>query len=115
VWVRRQGRRVSALDLFENRLALLTGPDGAFWRPAAAGVEAAPVEVFVPGEDLTDPGGALARAYRQGLASAVLVRPDGIVVWRHDGRCSDPRAALANAVDVALGRRVAAIQPALAS
>ncbi|HEV7471533.1 MAG TPA: hypothetical protein VGO23_17380 [Pseudonocardia sp.] len=32
-----------------------------------------------------DPHGRLRAAYRLGAGSAVLVRPDGIAAWRHDG------------------------------
>lgn len=65
-----------------------------------------PVQVLVTGRDLTGP--RLAETYRLGNGSAVLVRPDGIVAWRHDGACADPDAALADAVAVALGHAVPA-------
>ena len=50
------------------------------------------------------PPRAVRRAYRLGPESAVLVRPDGVVVWRHDGPADPP--ALASAVRTALGRAV---------
>lgn len=101
VWVRRNGRRASVLDLFEDRMTVLTGPGGAGW---GQGHHAVPLQVLVAGRDLPDPRGALAAAYRLGPGSAVLVRPDGIVAWRHDGLCDDPGATLTRAVDTALGR-----------
>jgi hypothetical protein len=57
------------------------------------------------GADGDPDGGAprVAQAYRLAPGSAVLVRPDGIVAWRHDGPCADHGAALARALDVALG------------
>ena len=76
VWL-EDGR--SALDLFGRNYVLLAGPE---WRQ--------PRETAVPGmEDATlhvveDPG--LAAAYRIPPAGAVLVRPDGFVGWRSDGR-----------------------------
>jgi 2-polyprenyl-6-methoxyphenol hydroxylase-like FAD-dependent oxidoreductase len=106
VWVRRHGRRVSVLDLFEDRMTVLTGPAGAGWTGATRGRGHVPLQVLVAGRDLPDPRGALRTAYRLGPDSAVLVRPDGVVAWRHDGRCADPGPALARAVDAALGRRV---------
>ena len=61
-----------------------------------------PLAVLRVGRDLPDPRGLVRRAYRLGPESAVLVRPDGVVAWRHDGP-ADP-AALASAVRTALGR-----------
>jgi tRNA(Arg) A34 adenosine deaminase TadA len=50
-----------------------------------------------------DTGSALAGAYRLTPGTAVLVRPDGRVSWRSDGRRAEPREALADAVAMALG------------
>jgi putative polyketide hydroxylase len=108
-WVRWRGRRASVLDLFEDRLTVLAGPRGEGWRRAAARTRGVPIEVRVAGRDL--PEGTLRDAYRLGPDSAVLVRPDGIVAWRHDGLCHDHGTALADAVETALGRRVAAATP----
>jgi hypothetical protein len=63
-----------------------------------------PVVVLRVGRDLPDPRGVIRRAYRLGAESAVLVRPDGVVAWRHDGP-ADP-AALVAAVRTAVGRAV---------
>ncbi|GAA5139580.1 FAD-dependent oxidoreductase [Pseudonocardia adelaidensis] len=103
VWVRRHGRRASTLDLFEDRMTVLTRPGGAGWAGAARGHGAVPVQVLVACRDLPDPRGTLRAAYRLGPASAVLVRPDGIVSWRHDGPCDDPAGTLTRALDSALG------------
>jgi hypothetical protein len=102
--VQWRGRRASVLDLFEDRLTLLAGPGGEAWC-RAAGPRDVPIEVLVAGRDLPDPGGALRAAYRLEPGSAVLVRPDGIVAWRHDGPCREHGAVLADAVAMALGRR----------
>jgi putative polyketide hydroxylase len=104
VWVHRNGRRVSVLDLFEDRLTVITGARGERWGRAAARSRGVPIEVLVVGRDLPDPRSTLRAAYRLDPDSAVLVRPDGIVAWRQDGPCHDPRAALAAAVATALGR-----------
>jgi 2-polyprenyl-6-methoxyphenol hydroxylase-like FAD-dependent oxidoreductase len=108
VWANRNGRRVSVLDLFEDRLTVLAGPRGEGWRRAAARSRSVPIQVLVAGRDLPDPRGTLSAAYRLGVGSAVLVRPDGIVAWRHDGPCSDghgadPAAALSAALATTLG------------
>lgn len=49
----------------------------------------------------------LTHAYRLGECGAVLVRPDGYVVWRREAAVADPVAVLADAVDttVATARR----------
>jgi 2-polyprenyl-6-methoxyphenol hydroxylase-like FAD-dependent oxidoreductase len=98
VWIRHAGARVSTLDLFDGRLTVVTG-DGSAWARAA--------RTFGLPVLAADDGSALARAYRIGPDSAVLVRPDGRVAWRADDRCADPRAALADAVAVTLGHAVA--------
>jgi len=102
-WVRRDGRRVCTLDLLADRLTLLVGSDDAGWARAAQRI-GPPVTTLVVGRELVDHRGALARGYRLGPGSAVLVRPDGVVAWRHDGPCPDHRAALGLAVATALGR-----------
>jgi putative polyketide hydroxylase len=103
VWVRRDGRRASVLDLFEDRLTVIAGTGGADWARAARRSGPAPIQVLVAGRDLPDPRGTLRAAYRLAPDSAVLVRPDGIVVWRHDGPCRDRGAVLTRAVETALG------------
>jgi putative polyketide hydroxylase len=108
VWVHRNGRRASVLDLFEDRLTVITGPRGERWRRAAGHSPDVPIEVLVAGRDLPDPRGKLSAAYRLGPGSAVLIRPDGIVAWRHDGHCPDSAAALSNAVATALGHTASA-------
>jgi hypothetical protein len=66
--------------------------------------------VLVAGRDVH--GAALPARYALGPGSAVLVRPDGRVAWRHDGACADRVATLTGAVASALGHRTVA--PALA-
>jgi 2-polyprenyl-6-methoxyphenol hydroxylase-like FAD-dependent oxidoreductase len=101
-WLRVAGRRVSTLDLFANRLTVLAGGPG--WRRAAR--DDAPLAVWVVGDDLSDPHGAVRHTYRLGPHSAVLVRPDGVVAWRHDTPLPGHgfTRLLSTAVDLALGR-----------
>ena len=61
-----------------------------------------PFQVLVDGRDVH--GVTLAARYGLRPGSAVLVRPDGRVAWRHDGACADRVATLTRAVDTALGR-----------
>ena len=107
VWLRLGGRRISTLDLFENRMTLVTGQEGAPWRRAADGLRPGasfpPVCALVAGRDLADDRGHLRQAYRLGGQSAVLIRPDGVIAWRHDGPCRSPGATLRFALRTALG------------
>jgi hypothetical protein len=105
-WVRWRGKRASVLDLFEDRMTVLTGAGGTGWRHAAVRSGGVPIQVLAVGRDLPDPRGTLRAAYRLDGDSAVLVRPDGIVAWRHDGPCLDHATALTRAVGTALGRVV---------
>ena len=100
-WVRHAGRHRSTLDLFDGGLTLLTGADGRPWARAAAAVVGVPLRVLVEGRDVH--GATLAPRYGFGPGSAVLVRPDGRVAWRHDGACADRTSALTGAVAGALG------------
>jgi hypothetical protein len=101
-WVRHAGRHRSTLDLFDGTLTLLTGADGRLWARAATAVTGVPFQVLVDGRDVH--GVTLAARYGLRPGTAVLVRPDGRVAWRHDGACADRVAALTGAVDTALGR-----------
>jgi putative polyketide hydroxylase len=99
-WVMVGERSVSTLDLFGDRLTLLTGPDGERWRSEAAALAAArvPIVPYSVGREFADPHGEFARAYGLGSDGAVLVRPDGYVAWDS----ADP-TDLADAVHAVLG------------
>jgi 2-polyprenyl-6-methoxyphenol hydroxylase-like FAD-dependent oxidoreductase len=94
-WVEVDGRTVSTLDLFGDRLTVLTG---GLVAPVPAAV---PTAVLALGRDFTDPSGEFMAAYRLGSAEAVVVRPDGHVVW------GGPLAGIDEAVRAVTG------QPAL--
>ena len=109
-WVERDGQRISMLDLYGDRLTLVTGPDGRGWRRAAdelAG-HGLPVAAVQLGRDVADPSGVAVRAYALVDGAAVLVRPDGHIAWRADEPSSLPLPDLAAAVHAALGRASAA-------
>ena len=91
-WVRHAGRHRSTLDLFDGTLTLLTGADGRPWARAARAVTGVPFQVLVDGRDVH--GVTLAARYGLRPGTAVLVRPDGRVAWRHDGACADRVTAL---------------------
>jgi putative polyketide hydroxylase len=105
-WIERDGRRISLLDLYGERLVLVTGRSGDVWRRAAdelAG-HGFPVAAAQLGHELGDPTGTAARAYELDDGAAVLVRPDGHIAWRTDSLPALPLPDLAAAVHAALGR-----------
>lgn len=95
VWLRRQGERLSALDLPGKAFKLLAGPEADRWCARAqeaagrAGVELAVHRLGAGG--LEDPEGAFCAAYGIGPSGCVLVRPDDFVGWRAR---SDARASV---------------------
>ena len=100
LWVERDGRRISTLDLFGRGLVLLTGADDGRWRGVAeiaAAPRRVPIEVFSVGVsgDLAAPEGRFESLYGVEADGAVLVRPDGFVGWR------TPRAGAAPDHDLA--------------
>jgi 2-polyprenyl-6-methoxyphenol hydroxylase-like FAD-dependent oxidoreductase len=113
LWLERDGRRRSTLDLFGRGFVLLAAPDGAAWCDAApAAVAAAAVsgirlraycvgrdELAVPDEPFT-----FTEAYDVSRTGAVLVRPDGFVAWRARAASSHPAEILAAALRTALLR-----------
>lgn len=103
--LRRRGRTISSLDLFDRRLVLLTGPNPG-WANAAARVAAelgVPILAHRIGAGVGDPDGRRTAAYGVAADGATLVRPDGFVAWRSTGPVQDPAAALADAVRAMLG------------
>ena len=104
VWLTACGRRASTIDLFDDRLTVLTGASNSVWRAstdvlARTGV---PVAALALGHELADPSGAFAAAYGLADDGAVLVRPDGYVAWQ--SRPGDTGADLRRAVCTVLGR-----------
>ena len=97
----RGGEKVSTLDLLGRGFVLLTAPQGAAWRKAAAALAGSPrVETIT----LDDTGSDWLQAYGLEAQGAVLVRPDGHVAWRSRGSADDPAAVLAAALDAVLCR-----------
>ncbi|HEX9028963.1 MAG TPA: FAD-dependent monooxygenase [Anaerolineales bacterium] len=87
VWIQRAGEQISTLDLFGPAFTLLAGAQGQAWVQAARSVSRAmgiPVHAYPVGPqgEVIAPDHAWARAYGVEEDGAVLVRPDGYVVWR---------------------------------
>jgi 2-polyprenyl-6-methoxyphenol hydroxylase-like FAD-dependent oxidoreductase len=109
VWLERDGRRLSTIDLFGRGFVLLAGPDGKAWRDggrAAATTLGVPLEAFTVGggDGLADVDGSWPAAYGVERDGAVLVRPDGHVGWRRRSSCPDPSGELERALRSMLGR-----------
>lgn len=99
LWLRRGGKSISTLDLFDHTFVLLAGPNGQVWRAAAkqaAGQLRMPLEFHSigPSGDLVDEAGAWPDLYGIGADGAVLVRPDGHVAWRAASAKGNPREDL---------------------
>jgi putative polyketide hydroxylase len=79
LWIETQRGRLSTIDLFDRDFVLLTAEPGALWRVAA---ETVSLELGLPvvSHVISEPDWH----YLYGIspAGAVLVRPDGHVVWR---------------------------------
>ncbi|MFF5448636.1 FAD-dependent oxidoreductase [Streptomyces sp. NPDC012888] len=101
LWLHRDGRRISSLDLYERSFALLSGA-GTPWRDAAgrvAGRLSVKLDAHVLGDGpdaslRTEDGVDWAGAHGVRADGAVLVRPDGFVAWRSEGSAADPEAEL---------------------
>ncbi|QRX90818.1 FAD-dependent oxidoreductase [Streptomyces noursei] len=103
LWLHEDGARRSTVDLYERSFVLLTGTeDGKIWRAAAEAAAAhwsACLDHYRIGTDadadlVPEEGVDWAEVHGTAPEGAVLVRPDGFVAWRADGRVADPEGAL---------------------
>lgn len=129
-WIEHRGRRMSTVDLFADKMTLLTHPGGARWRRclselvtcstpilsitvgpaggagckdldgAGVGCRAPAVRHGRP-DTVTDIDGALGRLLGSDPQAVALVRPDGFVAWRSSGGVD--AGALAAALNRARG------------
>jgi 2-polyprenyl-6-methoxyphenol hydroxylase-like FAD-dependent oxidoreductase len=86
VWLERGPEKISTLDLFGRNFVLLAGPQGIAWCEGAQEVARTvkvPLDIWRIGSGgLRDPESVFPKAYGLQPDGAVLVRPDGFVVWR---------------------------------
>jgi putative polyketide hydroxylase len=107
VWLERDGRRLSTLDLFGRHVVLLAGRDGAAWIDAAQRVAsslAITIDALRIDTDLRDVDRRWQAACGVGASGALLVRPDGFVAWRAKGRNQAPDEALRQVLTQVLAR-----------
>jgi putative polyketide hydroxylase len=112
-WVRRDGQRISTLDLCGSAFTLLTGADGTPWQAAAAGaseVLGIPINVCRIGadedadEDVVDVDGGWSAVSGLTPDGALLVRPDDFIGWRADTMTKNPETQLRQALSAILAR-----------
>lgn len=102
VWVRSNERTVSSIDLFTDRLVLISQDDR--WIAAAKKASSEmPVDIktVLVGTDVVFPSD-LPFAHCFGISDdgASLVRPDGIVAWRSTRMSSNPLDSLKGAISI---------------
>ena len=112
VWLERDGRRCSTLDLFGPGFTLLAGSRGESWI-AAASETAQRLGVRVDAHAIgarggwMDIDGTFGQRYGIEATGAVLVRPDGHVAFRVQRPTADPTHELSDALAHVLGRSAA--------
>ena len=111
LWVRRGDERLSTLDLYERTVVLLSdAAEPNEWHEAAVRLAdqlSLPLRSYRVGTgaqaDLVPEDDAdWAERHGTGPGAAVLVRPDGFVVWRSQGREADAEAVLHQVLRTAL-------------
>jgi putative polyketide hydroxylase len=109
LWLQRQGRRISTLDLLDGRFVLLVGPAGTPWQTAAAGVAGSLGIDLVAHRlgadgDLLDLEDGWRAKLGMSAEGAVLVRPDGFVGWRTSTLPASPERRLEQVISSILCR-----------
>ncbi len=109
LWLERDGRRTSTLDLFGPGFTLLAGSRGETWT-AAVNETAQRLGVRVDAHAIgarggwMDADGAFGRRYGIDAPGVVLVRPDGHVAFRVQRPTANPAHELSDALARVLGR-----------
>jgi 2-polyprenyl-6-methoxyphenol hydroxylase-like FAD-dependent oxidoreductase len=102
LWLERDGKRLSTIDLFGRSFVLLAGPEGAAWRDAARAAakqfKGLELDAYCAGsQNLRDPEGRFAEAYGLSASGVALIRPDGFVAWRAKSMEKDRQGILTGA------------------
>jgi 2-polyprenyl-6-methoxyphenol hydroxylase-like FAD-dependent oxidoreductase len=112
LWVERQGKRLSTLDLLDGSFVLLTGAAGMAWCEAAStvaeqlGIRLAAYRVG-PDGDLLDVENGWQTKMSVSSEGAVLIRPDGFVAWRSKRLTPLPEPLIEQVLEQVLGRSMA--------
>jgi hypothetical protein len=107
VWLQKQGRRISTLDLLRGSFVLLAGATANGWpeavRAAQAQFSGLQLEAYRIGHDVTDLDG-FTTAFGIAPSGATLIRPDGFVAWRSASAVADPATTLIDVLSAILMR-----------
>ncbi|WP_433337547.1 FAD-dependent monooxygenase [Spirillospora sp. CA-294931] len=106
VWLKRDGAKVSTVELASDAFVLIAGPEGKPWVPrarAAASRLGVPLHAFQLGDDLTDPEERALPALGLSPSGAMLIRPDGFVTWRSPSAVPHPEPTVHEALSAAIG------------
>lgn len=107
--LRHQGHNIPVLDLAARHHVLLAGPRGQTWAPMAS-AEAArldlPLDIHVldGAGPVTDPDAQFCSRYGVSESGAVLIRPDGFIVWKAETDSEANAETLAGVLAMALGK-----------
>lgn len=105
VVVEHDGQEQSILAVFDQRVSLVTLPGGQVWRDAAGESDAGVALVTVGAEqEYRADEDEVSRLYGIEQTGAVLVRPDGHVVFRAARATDDPAGDLRHALAVMTGQ-----------
>ena len=108
LWLERDGKRISSLDLIGTHFVLLAASQGQAWcdgaRDAAKRFKGLELNAYCVGGDVEDPEGRFPQAYGLESSGAVLVRPDGFVGWRARSLAGNPLQTLEGALRAILHR-----------
>lgn len=100
LWLSREGKRVSTIDLIDHGFALFSAGAESAWQSAAAAVGST-LGTTVTVHSLSADG---ATQVGLGRGGALLVRPDDFVCWRAEELPASPEAALHQALSSILDR-----------
>jgi putative polyketide hydroxylase len=101
LWLTRNGRDISTIDLTGNFL-LIAGANGADWVRAAKSAADAlglALDAYCIGRDLADPQKCFTQAYGVSPSGASLIRPDGFIAWRAKDMARAPEVALRDVLE----------------
>ena len=88
LWIAKDGRRISTLDLFRGTFVLLTGAGGQAWIDAAPKAAARFPGLQLDAHQVLEED--FAGAYGIAPPGASLIRPDGFVAWRSPSASDQP-------------------------
>ena len=115
VWLKRDGREISTLDLFGGNFVLLAGAESsALCDEAKTAAKRLGIDLGVHrvgADGLADPAGGFAPAYGVGSRGAVLVRPDGFVAWRAKGEQEVSAEQFERVLSTLLSRQSKTVSP----